>query len=160
MQFQINSEIFNVNISPLSDDQFTVTIGEQTHIIRTESLADGGWLLQMNGQQIIAYSAAQGSERYVFVNGENFTLTVPDARSTRRKTAAGAGDLTTQMPGQVVSVLVAAGESVTRGQTLVILEAMKMEIRVAAPSDGVVKRLLVTKGQVVERGQLLLEFES
>ncbi|MCB9457792.1 MAG: biotin/lipoyl-binding protein [Anaerolineaceae bacterium] len=61
------------------------------------------------------------------------------------------------MPGQVVNVLVAVGDSVTRGQTLVVLEAMKMEIRVAAPGDGTVRRLLVAQGDVVERGQLLLE---
>jgi len=160
MQFQANGEIFNASISPLSGDQFAVTIGEQTYIIQADSLADGGWLLRIDEEQIIAYGAAQGNERYVFVNGENFTLTVLDARSARRKSVAGAGDLTAQMPGQVVNVLVEAGQAVTRGQTLVILEAMKMEIRVAAPGDGVVKRLLVTKGQVVERGQLLLEFES
>jgi biotin carboxyl carrier protein len=64
------------------------------------------------------------------------------------------------MPGQVVDVLVAEGETVTRGQTLVILEAMKMEIRAAAPADGRVKRLLVGKGDVVERGQHLVEFEA
>jgi biotin carboxyl carrier protein len=160
MQYVVNGETFNVSISPLSDDQFAMTIGDKTHTIRAESLANGGWLLHMNGRQIIAYSAVQGSERYVFVHGENFTLNVPDTRSARRKTASGAGDIIAQMPGLVVSVMVTAGESVTRGQTLVILEAMKMEIRVAAPGDGVVNRLLVTKGQIVERGQLLLEFES
>jgi biotin carboxyl carrier protein len=160
MQYQVNGETVNVSLSPLADGQFSVTIGDQTHTIRAEPTVNGGWLLKMDGQQIIAYSVAHGSERHIFVNGENFTLTVPDARSARRKTAPGAGDLTAQMPGQVVNVMVVAGESVIRGQTLVILEAMKMEIRVAAPSDGVVKRLLVTKGQIVERGQLLLEFEA
>lgn len=160
MQYEVNGEIFNVSISPQSADQFSVTIGEEIHSIQAKPLADGGWLLRINGQQMIAYGAAQGSERYVFVNAENFTLSLADTRSKRRKTASAGGDLTAQMPGQIVNVLVLAGETVTRGQTLVILEAMKMEIRVTAPVDGVVKRLLVTKGQIVERGQLLLEFES
>ncbi|MBL8165981.1 MAG: acetyl-CoA carboxylase biotin carboxyl carrier protein subunit, partial [Anaerolineae bacterium] len=48
---------------------------------------------------------------------------------------------------------------VTRGQALVVLEAMKMEIRASAPGDGRVKRLLVKAGDVVERGQPLLEIE-
>lgn len=159
MQYLVDGEIFNVSTAPLPDGQIAVTIGERTHIVAAQALANGGWLLQINGQQSIVYGAAQGSQRYTFVNGEHFTLTVPDARSARRKTISRAGDLTAQMPGQVVDVLATAGASVTRGQTLVILEAMKMEIRVGAPVDGVVKRLLVTKGQVVERGQLLLEFE-
>jgi len=68
--------------------------------------------------------------------------------------------LTAQMPGQVRALLVAKGDSVTRGQTLVILEAMKMEIRVAAPSDGKISRVNVQQGEVVERGQTLVEIEE
>jgi biotin carboxyl carrier protein len=60
----------------------------------------------------------------------------------------------------VREVLVAEGDTVQRGQTLVILEAMKMEIRVAAPGDGQVRRLLVRQGDVVERGQRLVEIEA
>jgi biotin carboxyl carrier protein len=69
------------------------------------------------------------------------------------------GDLTAQMPGQVVETLVSDGESVASGQTLVILEAMKMEIRIAAPADGVVKKVLVSQGDIVDRGQPLVEME-
>jgi biotin carboxyl carrier protein len=61
------------------------------------------------------------------------------------------------MPGQVRAVNVAEGESVTKGQTLLVLEAMKMEIRVSAPRDGVVGKLLVQQGQTVDREQVLIE---
>jgi biotin carboxyl carrier protein len=64
------------------------------------------------------------------------------------------------MPGQVVKILVAEGEAVRRGQPLMVLEAMKMEIRINAPRDGHVTRLLCQPGQVVERGQTLLELTS
>ncbi len=77
--------------------------------------------------------------------------------SERRATRKTSGGLTATMPGQVQSVLVSAGDTVTRGQVLVILEAMKMEIKVAAPADGVVKRVWVSVGDVVERGQGLIE---
>jgi biotin carboxyl carrier protein len=49
---------------------------------------------------------------------------------------------------------------VTKGQTLLVLEAMKMEIRVQAPLAGVVKKLFVKQGQTVEREQILIEFEQ
>jgi len=52
---------------------------------------------------------------------------------------------------------VQAGEAVTKGQTLIVLEAMKMEIRVQAPRDGIVKKLFVKQGQTVEREQMLVE---
>ena len=61
------------------------------------------------------------------------------------------------MPGQVRAVNVSEGDAVTKGQTLLVLEAMKMEIRVHAPRDGVVKKLLVKQGQTVEREQILIE---
>jgi biotin carboxyl carrier protein len=57
----------------------------------------------------------------------------------------------------VREVLVQAGETVTRGQTLLLLEAMKMEIRVTAPADGQVRQVLVEAGAVLDRGQRLVE---
>ncbi|MBK8047020.1 MAG: acetyl-CoA carboxylase biotin carboxyl carrier protein subunit [Anaerolineales bacterium] len=61
------------------------------------------------------------------------------------------------MPGRVLDVLVAAGDRVKKGDTLVLLEAMKMELRITAPHDGSVTRALVQPGQVVERNQILVE---
>jgi biotin carboxyl carrier protein len=123
-------------------------------------LKDGGWLLTIGGERITVYGAAAGDQRYLHMGGQSYTLSVPDARGKRRSSAAAVGDLTAQMPGQVVDILVAEGDTVTAGQTLMLLEAMKMQIRVSAPQDGRMKRLLVGKGMVVERGQLLAEIEA
>ena len=80
-----------------------------------------------------------------------------------RKGAGGhqhaAGELTAPMPGQVREVNVSDGDAVTKGQTLMILEAMKMEIRIQAPGDGVVKLLAVKQGDIVEREQVLIVVE-
>lgn len=118
---------------------------------------DGSLLLDWGSGRTVVYCVADGSTRYVHLDGHTLTFAVPEQRSSRRKSAQAGGDLTAQMPGQVVDVLVQAGQSVERGQTLVILEAMKMEIRVAAPSDGIVRQVLVAAGDVVERGQRLVE---
>jgi biotin carboxyl carrier protein len=61
------------------------------------------------------------------------------------------------MPGQVRAVNVEEGALVTKGQTLLLLEAMKMEIRIQSPQNGVVRKLLVQQGQTVEREQMLIE---
>ena len=70
--------------------------------------------------------------------------------------AAGAGEkITSPMPGNILAVNVAAGDTVKKGQVLMILEAMKMENEIMAPCDGRVTAVAVTKGAAVESGALL-----
>jgi biotin carboxyl carrier protein len=71
-----------------------------------------------------------------------------------------AGSLTAPMPGAVVRVLVTAGDAVTAGQALVVLEAMKMEHAVHAPAAGVVSELRVQPGQQVDAGSVLVVVEE
>ena len=66
------------------------------------------------------------------------------------------GEIRAEMPGLVVSVPVAEGESVTRGATLMVLEAMKMEMPILSPVDGVIGELLCAQGDQVRAGQSLL----
>ncbi|MFZ1678994.1 MAG: biotin/lipoyl-containing protein [Saprospiraceae bacterium] len=63
------------------------------------------------------------------------------------------------MPGLVTSIKIVAGDHVTKGTTLLILEAMKMENVIAAPHDATIKEVKVKVGQAVERGFPLVEFE-
>ncbi len=70
--------------------------------------------------------------------------------------AGAAGSLAAPMPGSIVRVHVAVGDTVTAGQPLVAVEAMKMEHQVHAPADGTVEEILVTPGDQVETGQALL----
>ncbi len=63
------------------------------------------------------------------------------------------------MPGLVLDVQVEVGKTVQEGETLLILEAMKMENALQAPGEGIVKSIEVKKGQAVEKGQLLIAFE-
>lgn len=73
---------------------------------------------------------------------------------------ANAGNLVTDMPGKVVKVLTSEGAVVSEGDTLVILEAMKMENEIKSGIDGVVKAVHVQEGQVLESGFLMIEIES
>ena len=80
----------------------------------------------------------------------------PRRRGQQRSVQQESGALTASMPGQVREVLVAEGQAVRRGDPLVILEAMKMEMRISATEDGVVMALNCAAGDVVERGQTLV----
>ncbi len=73
------------------------------------------------------------------------------------KAAAGANSVTAPLPGSVTVVNVKAGDAVKAGQTLIIIEAMKMENEVLAPADGTVTAVHVSGGQAVQQGDALLD---
>lgn len=72
----------------------------------------------------------------------------------------GAGALITQMPGKVVKIWKKEGDKVTKGETVLILEAMKMENEIKSGADGVVKSVNVKEGQALEAGFLMVEIEE
>jgi biotin carboxyl carrier protein len=67
------------------------------------------------------------------------------------------GAVTSPMPGTVLKINVAAGQAVKAGDTLLILEAMKMENEIPAPADGVISKVSVTVGASVNTGDVLIE---
>jgi biotin carboxyl carrier protein len=79
--------------------------------------------------------------------------------SGRAARAAGREVIAAPMPGLVVRVNVEAGQAVTAGESLVVLQAMKMENELASPRGGTVKAVVVEPGQAVEPGQVLVELD-
>ena len=71
-----------------------------------------------------------------------------------------AGELISQMPGKIVKVMATEGADVTAGDTLLILEAMKMENEIKAGVSGKIKAIHVEEGQVLESGHLMIEIEE
>ena len=69
------------------------------------------------------------------------------------------GDIKAPMPGLVIEVAVEVGQTVSKGDKILILEAMKMENVIKAAGDGIVKAVHISKGQPVEKGHLLVEME-
>ena len=80
----------------------------------------------------------------------------PAAAPAAPAAPAGAEKVTSPMPGTVLAVKVAVGQSVKKGETVVLLEAMKMENEIPAPRDGVVASISVNKGSSVQAGDLLI----
>lgn len=154
--FVYNGRKVSVDLSTLPDGRYRAVIEDREYVFLPGNLPDGGMVLPLGGERHTVYTAAQGGDTLVALDGAVYTLSTPDSRS-RRRSGSASGDLTAQMPGQVRDVLVNEGDAVTKGQPILLLEAMKMEIRVAAPADGTLKKLLVKPGDIVARGQPLAE---
>ena len=99
---------------------------------------------------------AQDGRIVVFEAGEAYAFEAVAPQALGGEGASGDGAITSPMPGKVVAVSVEAGQSVSRGQTLVTLEAMKMEHALAAPFDGVVETLSVAAGDQVSEGLVMV----
>ncbi len=97
---------------------------------------------------------------HVFTGGRHFSLTYNDPMAHAGETEAAGGRLTAPMPGKVVAVLASKGQEVKKGDPLVIMEAMKMEHTIAAPSDGLVEEILYQVGDQVADGAPLLAFKT
>lgn len=140
-----------------ADGAYRVSIGERTYHVQLQRAADGALTFLIDGQPHHALVAQDGSQRWVALAAQLYTFTKVEKSTRRRAHSQAEHNLTAAMPGQVIKVLVSQGDVVAHGQALLVLEAMKMEVRVSAPYAGIVSKLLCGVGQIVERGQPLLE---
>ncbi|WP_342720877.1 acetyl/propionyl/methylcrotonyl-CoA carboxylase subunit alpha [Acidovorax sp. FHTAMBA] len=116
--------------------------------------------LQFAGQRTRVAVYAQGEVDHVFTPLGATQITSIDLLAHSGEAAAEGGRLTAPMPGKVVSFAVKAGDAVTKGQALAVMEAMKMEHTIAAPADGVVQELLYAPGDQVTEGAELLKLSA
>ncbi|MBW3561432.1 MAG: biotin/lipoyl-binding protein [Actinobacteria bacterium] len=117
--------------------------------------------LVVDDEQVHAAVDAQGAVVWVHVEGRTARFEVQAATRHADPGAAAAGDaLASPMPGTVAAVEVAEGDTVSAGQTLVVVEAMKMEHQIRAPLDGTVAKVRVTVGDAVDADQPLVDVET
>ena len=141
-------------------------VGEQEHELDLALVEDGkAFSLLVDGVSHDVVVERAAGAMFVHVRGERIRVDVVDEReraamAVRGAAASGPQRIAAVMPGVVVEVLVAVGDAVAAGQTLVVLEAMKMQNPLQAESAGVVSRVLVTQGQAVAGGAMLLEIET
>lgn len=143
-----------------SGKTYRAALGDTTVEVEILRAQAGRLELLMNGQRLTAYVASDNAKRWVTINGRTILLTKQAGyRKSAGRNHHAAGKLTAPMPGQVRAVNVSEREAVTKGQTLMLLEAMKMEIRIQSPQDGTIRKLFVSQGQIVEREQMLVEIQ-
>lgn len=107
------------------------------------------------------YWASQGVNVWLHFQGHTFHLQrSAGAEAAGAGSAAGDGRLRAPMPGQVKKQMVKESQTVNKDDVLLVIEAMKMEIRILAPLSGRIAKMLVVEGQSVDKDQLLVEIEA
>jgi acetyl/propionyl-CoA carboxylase alpha subunit len=156
-RFQAGERVYEVGIER-QGEAYQATVDGQPWPFEVLDAQPGQLSLRHDGKPITLYWAAEGGEEWVSLNGCTFRLEKPSPRPARPASEAQAGEtVRSPMPAQVRAVQVAEGDAVEKGQTILLLEAMKMEIRIKAPVKGQIKRVLVTSGQAVEKEQVLAQ---
>ena len=144
-----------------SANAYHVRIGGRSFVI---DLAEAGRFLRSvrleDGTQLAVIHHRDGTAHEISLPDATIHVDVRDPLSLKHKgredEMGGAGSVKALMPGRIVRVTVHKGDSVRKGASLVVLEAMKMENEIQAPADGIVEEVLVEPGQTVESGAELV----
>jgi biotin carboxyl carrier protein len=143
------------------DDE--VTIDGVAYPIDLRAIDEATFSLLINNASHEALVEASNGEIQILLRGRLYTAHVEDERASRLSQAGGglhtgSGEVTIKspMPGLIVAIAVTEGQVVKKGQTVVVLESMKMENELKAPRDGAIASIKVSPRQSVEQGQALV----
>jgi biotin carboxyl carrier protein len=158
-----------VEAEPARPGRFRVTWDGATRLVDARVVERGGReallsLVRLDGpassREVRCVETGAGGELAVHADGVVWRTVVNGRRAVGADDAAASSDgderVTALMPGKVVRILVAAGDSVAARQPVVVVEAMKMENEINAPKDGTVKEVPVNEGDQVSEGQTLV----
>ena len=119
-----------------------------------------GWHVVKDGDRQVRVAVATDAARvWVFLEGRVWTIERASSNAPRAGKSRGDASVMSPMPATVVAIHAAPGQTVNEGETLIVLEAMKMELPIKAPRSGVVKAVNCAKGELVQPGINLLELE-
>ncbi|HWS85292.1 MAG TPA: biotin/lipoyl-containing protein [Ktedonobacteraceae bacterium] len=130
------------------------------------SLLIGGKSYEIFARRLSQSGEKNGQTYEILLAGQRFEVIVEDERTrmltglTRTGVSSSAARIQAPMPGLVANVLLEQGASVEQGQTVIILEAMKMENDLVSPIAGTIKEVKVSKGQTVDQGAVLVLVEG
>lgn len=160
---------FSINIEGKHDFQTEapIEVDKHSHLVRIiDNASDGTMKSVMIDHKIYRVSVTRRVDGFpdaVIIRGVSYPVDIDKIESTRFRPPPPPkqipGDVYANMPGQVIGVVAAEGDTVEAGQLVVILEAMKMENEILAPKAGVLKKIARQEGDLVMKGDLLFEVE-
>ena len=159
-RYDLGEQTYDVSLVPLSVGEYEVTVNDQTHHVRITDMGDSHVITEIDGLAH-RYHYHDEAPATLYLSSDNLSMMLAD--STRippeAQDAAGGGTITAPMHGQLLSIDVAAGEAVQKGQRIAVLEAMKMQHEIIAPSDGCVVEVAASAGKQIGAGDVIMMLE-
>lgn len=147
-----------------SESGYTAEVGDKSYNLKVKRMESGIMLLDVDGKCYKVYIGENGGKYSIAVLSEDYTVEKvmkEDSQTATFEEEKKEGNIvTTPMPGKVIKVLCQEGEHVSAGQTLVIIEAMKMENNINAHKEAVIKKIVAKEGDQVHLSDPIIEFES
>jgi pyruvate carboxylase subunit B len=163
MEFEFACDGQNYKLSiEKKKEKYLVTLDGQPVDVDVKVISANALSLLLGERSVQAYVADGKGKKHVAITGEEYLLdeVTPGEKRFAKGAIPGAEEgISTPMPGKVVKVLVSVGEEVRAHQSLLIVEAMKMENEISTPKEGVVKEIFVKPGDLVNPGDPLVHVE-
>jgi len=151
------ADAVTVHATAAGPGKWRLDLPDGPHALSGEEQGDT-LLVRLDGLQRRVSSVAQpkSADLTVFIDGRLYAFGCVDPLAPPAGVAAGIGKIAAPIPGYVTKLLVAPGAEVKRGQALIVLEAMKMELTLTAPADGIIETVRAAVGEMVEEGRELI----
>ncbi len=136
-----------------------VRIAGHARPLTVSAIEPGVYAVCEEGRRTLVYATTNGTIHWAFADGRVFEFELERSDASRRGLRSGQDALTAPMPATVVKILVAPGQEVAASETVLVLEAMKMELPIRAPRHARVRAVLCREGELVQPGVPLVDLE-
>ncbi|MFA9389273.1 MAG: biotin/lipoyl-containing protein [Prolixibacteraceae bacterium] len=165
-ELKIKDRTSKVEILEHKGNFYKVSIGDHTYEVDVTKVENGVYSLIYQGKSVnMEMIEGDASNKYIVNTRTNdYQVEIIDAKARYRTASKGNMDnddaiISSPMPGKIVRLLVKQGDKVEKGDTVIIVSAMKMESEYKSPIDGTVKKIFVKADDTVEGNQNLVEIE-
>lgn len=135
-------------------------IDGSAYAVRENAAADGTVTLEIGGRSYQVWRVWEGDRLHLRIDGVTYSVGYEDAIAAAQQAAGGDDVLRADMPGVVVAVHAETGATVQAGDTVLVIESMKMQVNIVAPRDGVIEAVHVALNENFDKGALLAALKA
>jgi len=159
INYEHENLVYNVTIEH-RDKHYFITYDNSEYKVEAEETRPGQLKIKIGDRLIKSVITEGEKEKFVFVEGQVFRVKPVELTGMKKRKKKEEGDLSSPISGKVVSIKVKNGDSVKKGEVLMVIEAMKMEYLIRAPYNGKIKNINFKEKDQVEIGQSTIELDE